>query len=194
MAFAPIVTERLTLRPYEARDRARLVELANDWRVAKNLGTMPFPYTFERADEWLAKQPEMWASGEHIPLAVAIDVGLIGGIGLHLRAHRQWELGYWLGEAYWNRGYASEAGAAVCAYAFHELGVERLAAGHFADNHASGRVLTKLGFRYTVEAMRPCLARGADVKCLEMTLPRASWAEAVGRHPKAAATEHACAN
>jgi RimJ/RimL family protein N-acetyltransferase len=186
MGFSPIVTERLTLRPYEQRDRARLVTHANNWRVAKNLGLMPFPYTEQTADEWLSKQAGFWDSGSSYPLVIALEDELIGGIGLDVRAHGQWELGYWLGEAYWNRGYASEASAALVKFAFETLAVERLVAGHYVDNHPSGRVLTKLGFRYTVEAMRPCLARGADVKCLEMTLLRASWVETAGRSQQAA--------
>ena len=194
MGFSPIVTSRLILRPYEMRDRARLVQNANNWRVAKNLGTMPYPYTQECADEWLAKHPSFWDSGTSLPLCIALDGELIGGIGVDVRGHGQWELGYWLGEAYWNRGYASEAAFALVNHAFETLKVERLVAGHYVDNHPSGRVLTKLGFRYTVEAMRPCLARGSDMKCLEMTLPRASWAEAVGRPSGSASTGYAWAS
>jgi ribosomal-protein-alanine N-acetyltransferase len=181
MGFEPIVTERLSLRPYEQRDRARLVSHANNWRVAKNLGTMPFPYTEQAADEWLAKQPSLWDSRRAYPLVIALEGELIGGIGIDVRDHGQWELGYWIGESYWNRGYASEASQALAEFAFEKLDVACLVAGHYVDNHPSGRVLTKLGFRYTVEAMRPCLARGTDVRCLEMTLTRDAWTQAVGR-------------
>ena len=186
MGFSPIVTERLSLRPYEQRDRARLVKLANNWRVARNLGMMPFPYTEQCADEWLSKQASLWDTRKSHPLVIALDGELIGGIGVDVRDHGQWELGYWLGEPYWDRGYASEATRALVNFAFETLEVECLVAGHYVDNHPSGRVLTKLGFRYTVEAMRPCLARGTDVRCLEMTLTREAWAKAVG-HAKPAA-------
>lgn len=194
MGFEPIVTERLTLRPYEQRDRARLVAHANNWRVARNLGQMPFPYTDQSADEWFAKQPSLWDARTAYPLVIALSDELIGSVGIDVRAHGQWELGYWLGEDYWNRGYASEASKALVGFAFEKLGVERLVAGHYADNHPSGRVLTKLGFRYTVEAMRPCLARGTDVKCLEMTLTRASWQDAGGGDNAAAKTGFAWAS
>ncbi len=180
MVFEPIATERLVLRPLETRDRARLVSLANNWRVAKNLSVMPYPYTEAAADEWLAKQQQHWAGGQSKPLAVTLSGDLIGGIGVGTRDDRdddEWELGYWLGEPYWNRGYASEAAAALRDYAFRTLRLERIVAGHYADNHASGRVLTKTGFRYTSEAQRYCLARGANVRSLEMALSRARWLE-----------------
>ena len=32
----------------------------------------------------------------------------LGSIGVGVRDHDDWELGYWLGEPYWNRGYGSE--------------------------------------------------------------------------------------
>jgi ribosomal-protein-alanine N-acetyltransferase len=180
MEFEPIATERLVLRKLETRDRARLVEFANNWRVAKNLGTMPYPYTQAAADEWLGKQAELWAGGKSKPVAITLDGELIGGAGVGIRPDRdddEWELGYWLGEPYWNRGYASEAGLALRDYAFEVVGLSQIIAGHYADNHASGRVLTKLGFRYYAEAQRHSLARGAKVRCLEMVLPRARWSE-----------------
>jgi RimJ/RimL family protein N-acetyltransferase len=183
MSFEPIATERLILRPLEPRDRARLIQLANNWKVAKNLATLPFPYTEAAADEWLAKQAGLWAGGKNYPLAITIDDALIGGIGVGCHPDRPddgWELGYWLGEPYWNRGYASEAALAVCAYAFDALKLEHIVAGHYADNHASGRVLTKLGFRYTRETRRFCLAQGANVKCLDMALPRERWLASSG--------------
>lgn len=178
MEFEPIATERLILRPLEMRDRAHLIKLANNWKVAKNLSKMPYPYTEAAADWWLGQQAALWAGGKSVVLAVTIDDELIGGIGVGVREDRddeEWELGYWLGEPYWNRGYASEAAAALRDYAFAGLKLERVVAGHYAENHASGRILSKLGFRYTCEVFRHSLARGADVKCLEMALPRGRW-------------------
>lgn len=175
--FEPIHTERLVLRSIASVDRQRLIELANNWRVAKNLSTMPFPYTPAAADEWIGKQDELWASGRSFPLAITLDGHFIGGIGIGVRAHEDWELGYWIGEPFWNRGYVSEAAVALRDYSFAELKLERIIAGHFADNHASGRILTKLGFRYTKETPRYCLARGANVRCLDMALMRTSWLE-----------------
>ena len=83
----PIVTERLVLRPIEAADHPRLVELANNWRVVKNLSMMPYPYTPEAADDWIGKQDGLWAAGNNIPLAVTIGGFLIGGIGVGVREH-----------------------------------------------------------------------------------------------------------
>jgi RimJ/RimL family protein N-acetyltransferase len=178
--FEPIVTERLVLRPFEARDRVRLIALANNWRVAKNLSTMPYPYTETAADTWLGMQEGLWAGGKTVTLVIDSGGELIGGIGVGVRDHHEWEMGYWLGEPYWNRGYVSEAARALRDHAFDVLKLDKIVAGHYPDNHASGAILTKLGFRYTKETMRPSLALGAKVKCLDMALPRERWLALTG--------------
>lgn len=56
------------------------------------------------------------------------------------------ELGFCLGERFWNCGYAAEALRAVSDYMFLDVGVNRLEAYHSVRNPASGRVLQKAGF------------------------------------------------
>lgn len=57
------------------------------------------------------------------------------------------ELGYELAPAHWGNGYATEAAAALVSFAFEELKLQRLQANCNAENAASARVLSKLGFR-----------------------------------------------
>ena len=57
-------------------------------------------------------------------------------------------LGYWLGEPFWGRGFATEAARVVADYAFAAFDVARLEAGVFEWNPASGRVLEKAGFHF----------------------------------------------
>ena len=56
------------------------------------------------------------------------------------------EIGYWLGEPYWNRGIASDALVAVTAEVFRQFELSRLYAVPFADHAASIRVLEKAGY------------------------------------------------
>lgn len=62
------------------------------------------------------------------------------------------EIGYWIGTDYWGRGVATEAVREVLRFAREELGVVRFRARHLIENPASGRVLSKLGFRYTADS------------------------------------------
>jgi RimJ/RimL family protein N-acetyltransferase len=58
------------------------------------------------------------------------------------------ELGYYFGRAAWGKGYATEAAAAVLAWGFDDVGLDRIVAVARPFNHASKRVLGKLVFRY----------------------------------------------
>ncbi|HYC74357.1 GNAT family protein [Brevundimonas sp.] len=55
-------------------------------------------------------------------------------------------LGYWIGQPWAGRGYATAAVRAVVAYAFHELNLHRVDAACVPTNLASRRVLEKAGF------------------------------------------------
>ena len=106
----------------------------------------PFPYEMEQARTflgWIAKQPS--------PTVWAIEVNgeAVGGIGIELHTDVERvsaEVGYWLGEAMWGRGIATEALKAITAEAFKRFDITRLYALPFADHAASVRVLEKAGY------------------------------------------------
>lgn len=75
---------------------------------------------------------------------------LIGSTGLQDIdwRNRHAHSGIMIGEkAYWGKGYASEAMRLRTAYAFHELGLEKVLTNVIAENHASRRALEKAGYR-----------------------------------------------
>ncbi|HZF43637.1 MAG TPA: GNAT family N-acetyltransferase [Sphingomonadaceae bacterium] len=154
-------TDRLLLRPGWMEDAPALAAAIGEQAIVRNLATAPWPY--ERADAcaWLA-QP---AGDLACCLIFARTAGrplLVGGIGLHSTGGEV-ELGYWISRAHWNRGYATEAGHALLAFARDSLRLCRIAAGHFTDNPASGRVLEKLGFTATRDrAPRHSAARRSE--------------------------------
>jgi RimJ/RimL family protein N-acetyltransferase len=66
-----------------------------------------------------------------------------------------YELGCHLCTAHWGKGYATELSRAVIGYAFAELELSALFAGHDPNNQSSRHVLEKLGFQYTHEEYYP---------------------------------------
>jgi RimJ/RimL family protein N-acetyltransferase len=164
MSFHP-TTQRLILRAPMLSDVAAFVAILNDYDVAKNLQKVPHPYTATMYREALA-----WIDGERrdgaaFSFAVnrAMDGALIGMCAVERKADGAWEFGYWYGKPYWRQGFATEAARPVLRFAFEDMGAQRLTAGWFDDNPASGHVLRKLGFDVTGTARVPCLARGAEV-------------------------------
>ena len=107
-----------------------------------------------------------------MPFAIEREGQLTGCVGLNRETDGLLHLGYWIGMPYWGAGIATEAARAALAFAFDELGEKEVKSGHYADNHASGRVMTKLGFRYAKESMRFSKARGHAVRFLDTRLKR----------------------
>jgi RimJ/RimL family protein N-acetyltransferase len=168
-------TARLLLRPPRATDISRFVPLLNDFDVSKNLSRVPHPYTEDDGCAFITIVAQGWASGEDLPFAILrkADGRFIGACGVH--PSRNWEFGYWIGKPFWGFGYATEATSRVVRFAFEELGTERLTAGWYFDNPASGNVLRKLGCEPDGEEERDCLSRGCKVFCHKVVLRRAAY-------------------
>lgn len=151
LPFPTLTTERLVLRAFIPQDAADVRRLAGAREVAATTLNIPHPYPEGAAEEWIRTHQSAFEAGTGVNLAMTIrEAGdLVGAIGLNLAAEsNQAELGYWVGVPYWNRGYCSEAAAAVLAYGFGDLGVRRIHAHHLGSNPASGRVMIKIGMTY----------------------------------------------
>jgi len=164
-------TQRLLLRPAWKEDAGALFSAIADERIVRNLATAPWPYLPEHAETWVAAARPAHRPAALIFLRTEAEPLLIGGIGIHDRPEGEVELGYWIARAHWGRGYASEAGRAMRAFARDTLRLRRLVSGHFLDNPASGSVLRKLGFQPTGRiAMRHSLARGEHAPMAEFVV------------------------
>jgi RimJ/RimL family protein N-acetyltransferase len=160
-----IRTERLVLRTPELKDARRLGELANDWDVVRMTTRMPWPYPPEEARSFIQRLRRGGSDRQHTFLIEAPGEGPAGLMGFFYdEGQRLPEVGYWLGRPYWGQGFATEALDAAMRWAREGWGRRAIRSGHFADNHASGRVLTKAGFLYTGEVeQRFSRARGEPV-------------------------------
>ena len=72
------------------------------------------------------------------------SIALYRGVNVHFRTA---ELGYYLGRAFWGRGYATRAVRQACSRVFADTDILRIYAEPFARNAASCRVLEKAGFQ-----------------------------------------------
>ncbi|MBS0504796.1 MAG: GNAT family N-acetyltransferase [Proteobacteria bacterium] len=158
-------TPRLLLRQGWIEDAPQLARTIEE-AIARNTTRMPWPYPLAAAENWLSRDQHAHAPTCLVFARTAGNPRLIGGVGLHPDKHGH-ELGYWIARPYWGLGFATEAAGALLRAARESLRIDRIHAGHFADNPASGRVLRKLGFRPTGRTERRfSAARGHDVACL----------------------------
>lgn len=138
---------RCVIRSWRPRDDRSLVVHANNRNIWRNLrDEFPYPYTQADAEAWIKNAT---AAIPETAFAVAVEGAAVGGVGLRLGQdiyRRSAEIGYWLGEAYWGRGIATEAVRAMTDYAFLRFDLARVWAGVFEWNLASMRVLEKAGY------------------------------------------------
>ena len=162
-----------TVRSWDWRDRDTIVRHANNRNVWINLrDRFPHPYTAADARRWLESvigfKPET-------NFAIAVADEAIGGIGFTMQhdvARRSAEIGYWLGEAFWGRGIATEALIAVTDYAFSHYDVCRLYAHVFAWNGASARVLEKAGYVFEGRMTKAVIKDGHTIDQLMYAMIR----------------------
>ena len=149
----PIVTTRLVLRAPNRGDVTAMARLANNKNIHKWVARLPHPYGEADALAFIDRIAR--GPGEHAYSILTDDGGLIGVIGLQLKADAPVEIGYWLGEVYWGLGYASEALAGLIA-ALDAAGCDRIAARAMSSNLASCSVLKKSGFVETSRRTESC--------------------------------------
>lgn len=168
-----LVTERLVLRPPHEDDVPELMQLANNRRVAEMLARMPHPYGEAEARAFVEASARPRAAGAVYAVTSAGNGAFLGCAGLD-PSERGLELGYWIGEPYWGRGYATEAAHALVDLAFRATLIDRLHVSCRVINTASRRVIHKCGFQYSGQGMLESVYAGR-VPTERYALDRATW-------------------
>ena len=145
-----LLTKHLLLRPWKITDAEALYAQAHNPIIAKLGGLNPRKSVCKSRETI-----EVVLSTPHSFAICLPNNTPIGSIGLLLQGEsnlpigeNEAEIGYWLGEDFWGKGYVTEAALRVLQYAFDELHLTQLWASAYKENIASQRVLEKCGFRY----------------------------------------------
>jgi len=145
-------TPRLILRPFQESDLEAFSGYRSDPEVARYQG-WEAPYSLEQAAAFIREMQSTrpGAPGEWYQIAIERKntPGLIGDCAFHILAHdpRQAEIGFSLASAYQRQGYATEAVGRLLDYLFGDLDLHRVTATCDAENHASARLLERVGMR-----------------------------------------------
>jgi RimJ/RimL family protein N-acetyltransferase len=142
-------TERLCLRLLETSDAFEMTRVLQNPNVTTKVAILPFPYEASHAHAWIQKADQAFQDETELLLGIFIkdSMRFIGNVSLHLEedASRA-EIGYWLDESSWGKGYASEFAQALLTYAFEDLKLHSVFATVALDNTASQLLLEKMGF------------------------------------------------
>lgn len=146
-----IETERLILRRWTDEDVESLFEYAKNPNVGPMAG-WPAHKSLEESKLVIAN---VLNGAECYAICEKGNNIAIGTVELNLKEHGdmtekddECELGYWLGEPFWGRGYMPEAVEALLKRAFEELNMTTVWCGYYEGNQKSKRVQEKMGFVY----------------------------------------------
>ncbi|MEM8649516.1 MAG: GNAT family N-acetyltransferase [Pseudomonadota bacterium] len=142
-----LTTEHLVLRAPNKDDVQDIVALANNRKISSMLESMPYPYVEQDAEKFInaISKPE---AGECVfAITDAVSGKLMGMCGLHLvaRRHDHAHMGYWIGEEFWGKGYATQAARALVDLFFKAGSEDALLMSVLTNNPASRRVIEKCG-------------------------------------------------
>lgn len=146
----PILTARLTLRPFTLDDTDAAHAIYRDPDVMRFVASGPLD-TIEATRKTLAGHIEhQAANGFSFWAVVEQDTGrLMGDAGLCLLGSHgpEAELGFTLARDCWGRGYGTEVARSCLHAAFSELEMDRVIAVTEHENVRSIRVLEKIGMK-----------------------------------------------
>ena len=164
--------------------RARVVKMGRIVRLVHLSGRHASDLELLSADDWdvlgfVARAQRLRARGERETFAV-FDAGHLVGVAMLGRdpsATQRAELGYWIGPRQRGLGYATAAAEQLLARAFTRMAVAGVFAHCSDTNHASARVLAKLGLRL-VNGARDGTPGDETMKRYELT--NSEWRSGAG--------------
>ena len=155
-----IQTARLVIRCWHPDDAA-LLKTAIDENIDYLRQWMPWaahePTSLQTKVELLRGMRAKFDLGQDFTYGIfnSDELRVLGGTGLHLRSGpRSREIGYWIHQAYANRGLATEVAGALTRVAFLIDEVDRVEIRCDPRNRASAAVARKLGFNHEATLRR----------------------------------------
>ena len=176
-----LTTPDLVLRAPGKDDVSDITNLANNRKVSSMLESLPYPYYDKHAEEFIdqVSKPD---AGECVFAITHSETGaLMGMCGLHLvkRRFNLAHMGYWLGEDYWGKGYATQAARAMVDLFFKAGSEDQLLMSVLSTNTASRRVIEKCGGKFWKRDTNFSSFFEKDMDVDHFRITRESWMGAI---------------
>lgn len=145
---------KVKLRKLQLRDAPRMLELYASDKLLQNLSVEKKAKDITLKDErkFIGGSLKAYrqAKPKGLSFAITVDGEFIGCIGINKIDYKNMnaEIGYWIGEPYWGKGYTSQAVKQLTELLFKKYKVVRVFAYAYLRNKASQRVLAKAGFKF----------------------------------------------
>lgn len=179
MAFPGLETERLFLRPLCPQDGAAMFRYRSDPKVSRYQNWEPS--TVSEVDAFIARMMALESNtpGTWYQLAISRRAtgDLIGDCGLRFPIERdhEAEFGISLAPEFHGMGYATEAVEAVFGYLFETLGKHRVFGSVDPRNHASLRLMERIGLRREAHFRESLWCKGEWADDVIYAMLRREW-------------------
>ena len=164
-----LVSERLTLKSIEEKDKKDLLEIVKDPKVKKSY-MLPDFSNEEEEEKFFQKLRNFTLNKEKFVYGIYSENKIIGFINQVSLENDIIELGYFIASNEWNKGYATEALKTAINELFR-MGIKAVQAAHFECNPAIGRVMQKAGM-LKIEKTEVIVYREQEYKCVYYEIDR----------------------
>jgi len=169
--------QQFELREWKLTDSASLAENANNINIWNNVRDY-FPHPYSEKDgikfiELCLSKPKPATD-----FAIAVDGKAMGGIGIVPQNDVERisaEIGYWIGENYWNKGIMTEAAKQMVTYVFTTFPLQKIYAPIFDFNIASQKVLQKAGFNQEAILKQAAIKNNKVIDLHYYSLTKTQW-------------------
>jgi len=142
--MASLQQDKIKLRPLDIKDVDRLTEIANNRKISINLrDAFPNPYTKEDARSFIQL---CYKQNTSTIFAIEYEGIYVGNIGLELGNdvyRKSAQIGYFIDEAFWNKGIVTKAVKLLTKFGFENLNMERIHTGVFRIQFSFASVYSK---------------------------------------------------
>lgn len=161
-----------------------MLPLIQNWSVVQWLAIVPWPYTVDDMSWFIENVAGPRATTPDPIFTLLLDgktpIGVAectGGTSADAAQETKddLDLGFWIGEPYWGKGYMSETVAALIDRSFFRPETDIIRSGVFDGNGRSLRLHERLGFLRTGTRMSNCRSRNTLLPLTTLRLARAQW-------------------
>ena len=140
---------KISIRKTKLSDAKELRELINDKEVIKQITGYPFPCPLSHIKKDINKSLRLLKKKEQYPFTILANKEIAGQIFLEepSKDKRRYNIGFYVGRKYWNKGIATRAIKEIIKFGFNKLNLYKISGDNDSDNPASGKVMKKAGFK-----------------------------------------------
>lgn len=170
--FPVLESEGLTLQKIEKRHLEEVFSIYDNDTVFEYCGIIP-KHNKTTVETMIGHFERDFIKGSRVKWGIFVHgdkdtlVGIVEAFDFNQRVDTI-TIGYYLAEAHWGKGIASEAVSRVVRFLFQDAGVNRIQAEVMPANEASKRVLLKNGFQYEGTLRQAVLWSGKGIIDVEI--------------------------